>query len=235
MSAFQNVVKLINEWQPQGQPTELKYRDSLLVFLQEKLKDAQIEKEYRHAGTTIDVYVKQAGFWGNSEVFVELKRNLLQKAQLDRLVGQVESLRPGKNAVIVVLCGETNPALEKRFREKYKLTNDIFAPATFTLITKPGITPAPEAKRNDKRDYEILSEQLEDAWAKFTVKNVGSVNNYFPEPFMANLISVPLEVFRRVAAHMGDERISWTRDNKGERIYRIISGLPKPRPRYTKI
>jgi hypothetical protein len=150
-------------------------------------------------------------------------------------VGQVESLRPGKNAVIVVLCGETNPALETRFREKYKLTNDLFAPATFTLVTKPGITPAAEAKKNDKHDYEILSEQLEDAWAKFTVENVGSVNNYFPEPFMANLIRVPVEVFRRVAAHMGDERISWTRDNKGERIYRIISGLPKPRPRYTRI
>jgi hypothetical protein len=63
------------------------YRDSLTAFLRERLKDAQIEKEYRHAGTTIDIYVKQSGFFGSSEVFVELKRNLLRKTELDRLVG----------------------------------------------------------------------------------------------------------------------------------------------------
>jgi len=56
----------------EGQPTELKYRDSLLAFLQARLKDAQVEKEYRHAGTTTDIYVRQCGFWGSSEVFVEL-------------------------------------------------------------------------------------------------------------------------------------------------------------------
>ena len=70
----------------------------------------------RHAGTTIDIYVKQSGFFGTSEVFVELKRNLLPKAELDRLVGQVKSLQPGKNALIVLLCGETNPSLATRFR-----------------------------------------------------------------------------------------------------------------------
>jgi hypothetical protein len=234
MSAFDNVLKLIKDWQPEAQPNELKYRDALTLALRSGLKGAQIEKEYRHTGTTIDIYVKQAGFWGNSEVFVELKRNLLQKTQLDRLVGQVESLRPGKNALIVVLCGETNPALETRFREKYKLTNDLFAPASFRLILKSGIT-LPTEQKNGKPDYDALSEQLEDAWAKFTVKNVGSVNNYLPEPFMAKLINAPVEVFRRVAAHMGDARISWIRDSEGERVYRIISGLPKPRPRFTRI
>jgi hypothetical protein len=139
MSAYDNVLKLIKEWQPEAQPSEIKYRDALTVVLRERLKEAKVEKEYRHAGTTIDIYVKQSGFWGDSEVFVELKRNLLQKTQLDRLVGQVESLQPRRNALIVVLCGDTNPALETRFREKYKLTNDLFAPATFTLVTKPCI------------------------------------------------------------------------------------------------
>ena len=97
MSAFDNVVKLAKEWQPGELPTELKYRDSLVAFLRDQLKHAQVEKEYRHGGTTIDIYVKQSGFFGTSEVFVELKRNLLQKTQLDRLVGQTESLQPGKN------------------------------------------------------------------------------------------------------------------------------------------
>jgi|SRR5208282_1011648 len=66
MSAFDNVLKLIKEWRSEVQPTELKYRDALIVVLRERLKEAQIEKEYRHAGTTIDIYVKQSGFWGDT-------------------------------------------------------------------------------------------------------------------------------------------------------------------------
>jgi hypothetical protein len=119
MSALDSVVKLVKEWQPKPLPTELKYRDSLVAHLREKLPKEKIEPEYRHLGTTTDIYVKQDGFFGSSEVFVELKRNLLSKAQLDRLVGQIESLEPKKNAVIVILCGETNPSLLTRLKERY--------------------------------------------------------------------------------------------------------------------
>ena len=123
MSAYESVGKLVKDWKPQPLPSELKYRDSLLAHLREGLKDAKmIESEFRHLGTTIDIYVKQAGFWGESEVFVELKRNLISKAQLDRLVGQIESLNLKKNAIIVVLCGETNPALLARLKERYGLS-----------------------------------------------------------------------------------------------------------------
>src|SRR5207245_4050672 len=120
MSAFESVTKLVKEWQPRPLPTELKYRDSLTTLLRERLRDAKVETEYRHNGTTIDIYVKKYGIFGSSEVFVELKRDLLHKAQLDRLVGQIESLEPLKNAIVVILCGETNPALVTRLREKYK-------------------------------------------------------------------------------------------------------------------
>jgi hypothetical protein len=118
LSAYEDVFELAQEWKPEALPTELKYRDSLTSFLRERLKDAKIETEYRHTGTTIDIYIKKSGFFGSSEVFVELKRNLLHKAQLDRLVGQMESLGPNKNNIIVVLCGETSPALLSRFTEK---------------------------------------------------------------------------------------------------------------------
>lgn len=63
--------------------------------------------------------MKEKGFFGSTEVFVELKRNLTSKSQLDRLVGQIESLQPKKNFIVVVLCGETNPALLSRLKEKY--------------------------------------------------------------------------------------------------------------------
>jgi hypothetical protein len=138
MSAFDNVIKLAKQWQPDALPTELKYRDSLVGYLREKLPKEKVEPEYRHLGTTTDIYVKQAGFFGSSEVFVELKRNLLQKAQYDRLVGQIESLEPKKNPIIVVLCGETNPALLTRLRDRYvkPLSGEvIFVP--FQIVEKP--------------------------------------------------------------------------------------------------
>jgi hypothetical protein len=89
-------------------------------------------------GTTTNIYVKQPGFFGSSEVFIELKRNFLQKAQYDRLVGQIESLEPKKNPIIVVLCGETNPALLTRFRQRYGGPSEkavVFIP--FAVVEKP--------------------------------------------------------------------------------------------------
>jgi hypothetical protein len=123
MAAFETVIELVKAWQPDELPTELKYRDSLTALLRDRLRDTKIETEYRHAGTTTDIYVEQPGFFGKTEVFVELKRNLLQKAQLDRLIGQLESLEPKRNSVIVIVCGETNPALVTRFKQKYGITD----------------------------------------------------------------------------------------------------------------
>lgn len=146
MSAFDYVDKLVREWQPQALPTELQYRNSLITFLRERLKDAQIEPEYRHKGTTTDIYVKQTGLLGSSEVFIELKRNLLQKSQYDRLVGQIESLEPGKNAIVVALCGETNPSLVTRFKEKYGITDGpdwgvIIRDEPITVVVKTQMLP----------------------------------------------------------------------------------------------
>jgi hypothetical protein len=136
MSAFESVNKLVNEWQPQVLPTELAYRNSLTGLLRERLPKAKIETEYRHNGTTVDIYAKEPGLFSSTEVFVELKRNLLHKAQLDRLVGQIESLQPGRNAILVVLCGDTNPALVTRFKEKYGIADKavVFGPGMGVVV-----------------------------------------------------------------------------------------------------
>ena len=136
MSAIETVNKLIAEWQPAQSANELQYRNSLTALLRERLPKAKIETEYRHNGTTIDIYAKESGLFGSTEVFVELKRNLLHKAQLDRLVGQIESLQPGKNAILVVLCGDTNPALVTRLKEKYGIAGKavIFGPGMGVVV-----------------------------------------------------------------------------------------------------
>jgi hypothetical protein len=146
MSAFESVLKVVEEWQPEALPSELRYRDSLTALLRERLQNVEVETEYRHQGTTTDIYVKQSGFLGSTDVFVELKRNLLQKAQLDRLVGQVESLQPRKHAIIVVLCGGTNPALVSRFKERYKLSGDyLILGSPMTVVLKEGSAKAAQA------------------------------------------------------------------------------------------
>ena len=136
MSAFDSVLKVAKKWQPQALPTESKYRDSLIAHLREELRESKIEPEYRHLGTTTDIYVKQPGFFGSSEVFVELKRNFLQKAQYDRLVGQIESLEPKKNPIIVLLCGETNPTLLTRLKQRYG-PPDLILFVPFAIVEKP--------------------------------------------------------------------------------------------------
>ena len=137
MHAIDTVVGLIREWEPARLPKELKYRDSLASFLRERLPQAIVEKEYRHSGTTSDLYVECNGFLRTSEVFIELKRNLLQKNQLDRLVGQLESLNPRKHRIIVVLCGETKPELLTRLRLQYaNLAEDYFGLKTMAIVVK---------------------------------------------------------------------------------------------------
>jgi len=136
MSAIGTVNKLIEEWRPAQLANELQYRNSLTALLRERLPKAKIETEYRHNGTTIDIYAKEPGLFSSTEVFVELKRNLLHKAQLDRLVGQIESLQPGKNAILVVLCGDTNPALVTRLKEKYGIAGKavVFGPGMGVVV-----------------------------------------------------------------------------------------------------
>src|SRR5262249_28316923 len=132
----ETVVKLAKDWGPGELATELKYRDSLAAFLRERLKNAKIETEYRHCGTTADVYVKEQGFFGSSEVFIEIKRNLQHKAALDRLVGQIQGLQPKQNKIIVLLCGETNPALVTRFEEVFATELLVFVEYNMALVVK---------------------------------------------------------------------------------------------------
>jgi hypothetical protein len=132
MSAYENVIQLAQEWEPEVLPTEAKYRDSLIAFLRQRMKpDTKIESEYRPCGTTTDIYVQQSGFLGSSDVFVELKRNLTQKSLLDRLIGQLECLLPKKNNIIVVLCGETKPALVARLKAQYGISEGV----VWTMVT----------------------------------------------------------------------------------------------------
>lgn len=121
------ISKRIGLWRPPKLKSEKEYRNDLLSFLREIVpEDCMVEKEYRHRGTTIDIWIGWKGIASNGELAIEIKHDLNKKAAFDRLVGQIEGLNPKKNKLLVVLIGATDPALAGRLKEKYaERINDI--------------------------------------------------------------------------------------------------------------
>lgn len=125
---------LIQEWHPPVLRTEIEYSNTLARYLRERLpEDARIEREYRHEGTTCDLGLCYKGMLSEDLVLFEVKRNLQKKSDYDRLVGQVEGLKPKKNGVMVILVGETDPALLGRLREQFKSYQE-WSEETFRII-----------------------------------------------------------------------------------------------------
>lgn len=111
------VATLLSDWHPSVLKNELGYSNSLASYLRAALPDdAQVDREYRHEGTTCDIRI---AYRVADEVFLELKWQLRKKAECDRLIGQVEGLKPSKNKIIVVLVGETNQTLHGRLKAQF--------------------------------------------------------------------------------------------------------------------
>ncbi len=128
---------LLKSWHPEAMPSEAGYSDALATYLRMSLpEDTRVEREYRHGGTTTDVGVLYTGIISNDQVFFELKRNLKKKTDYDRLVGQVEGLKPRKNKLIVVLVGDTDDALLGRLREHCKEYTSDFGDRMRLLVVK---------------------------------------------------------------------------------------------------
>jgi hypothetical protein len=137
------MTKFVGEWKPPKLRSEAQYRDDLLTELRQALPDdAKVEKEYRHRGTTLDIWIGWRGLLSTDEVAFELKLNLCRKTDYDRLVGQIEGLDPAKNKTIVVLIGNTDASLLGRLRERYaKLINEPLA-QTMSIVCVPASTAA---------------------------------------------------------------------------------------------
>lgn len=139
--AFRGIItsleELLKEWEPGDLPNETKYRDSLFAFLKASIPDdCRIEREYRHAGTTADIWLQWKGVVSDAEVFIEIKRDLTRKTLFDRLVGQIEGLGPGDRRILVILVGHTDSALLGRLRDKYRafLKDDEGEPMSIVIV-----------------------------------------------------------------------------------------------------
>lgn len=110
----------IRNWRPGVLGGELQYRDHLYArFLEVVPEGCVVQKEYRHFGTTIDIWVKWLGIFRNDEIGFELKLNLKQKAEFDRLIGQIEHMEPGNTNIVVVLIGKMDERFLMALRHKY--------------------------------------------------------------------------------------------------------------------
>lgn len=115
------IAKAVATWRPPKLRGELAYRNALFAHLRARLpEDSRLEKEYRHRGTTMDLWLHWKGIVHSDDLSFELKHNLKKKADYDRLVGQIESLEPKKNKVLVVLIGESDSMLLGRLQERYR-------------------------------------------------------------------------------------------------------------------
>jgi hypothetical protein len=128
-------VKLVETWKPPKLKGETAYRDHLVEHIRGAVPDdARVEREYRHRGTTMDIYVAWKGLLQSDDIAFELKKDLTKKTDFDRLVGQIEGLEPTKYKAIVVLVGKTDRALLGRLREKYaKLLEAGLEPPTLAI------------------------------------------------------------------------------------------------------
>lgn len=115
------VIAIQNGWHPGRLENELAYKLDLHAFLREIVpQGVLVEKEYPHAGAHVDVWVKWPGIvFAPTEILIELKVDLQDMPQYDRLVGQLERVGVRDRLVIVVLCGDTDPRFVARLRQAY--------------------------------------------------------------------------------------------------------------------
>jgi len=137
VSFSDKVVQVIEEWVPKRKyAKEGKYRDDLMKFLSERLKAMEGVGGYI-SGSSQEHVVKKArkdsaDIVVDKKIGIELKLNLKQKTEMDRLYGQVRGFLDEYSCVIVVLCGDVEQekidVLKDKFRELVEMENKSCTP-----------------------------------------------------------------------------------------------------------
>lgn len=114
---FDDVLQTVSNWNPKTEySTERKYRDDLLEFLRESLNSESSTVSTAIWGLEHSGYhciKKEAGrsladIGIDNEIGIELERNLKQKSQINRLVGQIVDYLNAYTYVIIILCGHSD-------------------------------------------------------------------------------------------------------------------------------
>ncbi|MEM4365068.1 MAG: hypothetical protein QXJ44_04065 [Candidatus Nitrosocaldus sp.] len=121
-SLFEEVVNLIKEWEPKKKYSyESKYRDDLLKFLREKLNRNEgffgiRLYQYQRLSITKEDGRGLCDIAINKEIGIEIKKDLKNKSQVDRLIGQIIGYKKEYQDLIIVLVGNTNDDMVESLR-----------------------------------------------------------------------------------------------------------------------
>lgn len=116
-----NVRDELLRWAPTRLAVEKDYEDACYRFLNERFPKDKFERQYARGKTRADLYVE---FKDGATVAIELKRDLQDRGEYHRLVGQLwEYLTEWKVEALVVLCGNTDPALRKNIERFVEFVN----------------------------------------------------------------------------------------------------------------
>ncbi|HSA96759.1 MAG TPA: hypothetical protein VLJ16_11965 [Acidobacteriota bacterium] len=107
------VKKAIGAWFPEMCESEADYEDSLYEFLHEHFNDVQITKQYGIGRSRADLNV-------GDRVLIEIKKDLQNKTDYDRLIGQLADYMKWKGATIILLVGRADPNLKKELIQHAK-------------------------------------------------------------------------------------------------------------------
>lgn len=122
-----NVVKIVHAWTPKPARSEAGYETALYEVLHAAFPEERFEKQYANGKTRADIFV---AFRRGAKVVVELKRNLTDRSEAHRLIGQMyEYVSEWKAEVVVVLCGKNDPAAVKLIKEAGAIFASAFAGA----------------------------------------------------------------------------------------------------------
>ncbi len=129
LNPFGTVKKIINEWEPRRCSTEKDFEKSLLLELQNKLKDEKILSQYGSGRQRVDIVV-------HGKVPIEIKKDLRSNAALQRTIGQLEQYLEDWGYLFLVLCGNVNSELLKSLKEYVNKKTDIVGDDRIDLIVK---------------------------------------------------------------------------------------------------
>jgi hypothetical protein len=109
-----NVVSAVRTWVTGPYLSEAQCRDSLARHLQTCFPKHRVEVEFRVGMQIADIFIDfEDAFGDGTRVAVELKYDLQEMNECNRLIGQIGGYVESGADVVVLLCGETKQDLAR--------------------------------------------------------------------------------------------------------------------------
>lgn len=118
----ENLRKAIAEMSLEPADREAGYEEQIYRHLNNKYRKEKFYRQYARANSTADIFVECVD---GAKVAIEVKKDLVTRAEYQRLVGQVYSyVTEWKCEVVLVICGESDPLLVRLTEDAMKFMND---------------------------------------------------------------------------------------------------------------